>query len=116
MDDGQRVSRGGVTLCTDSYKPEEISLLRKVLRENFNLITSIHKKKNPNDINSPYERIYINKESLDTIKDSLKQHMHSSMLYKLNITENNIEPESKIDENNKPADNIDYSDNSSDID
>lgn len=45
MDDGQQVKRGGVTLCTDSYKPEEISILRKVLLENFNLITSIHKKK-----------------------------------------------------------------------
>lgn len=45
MDDGQHVKAGGVTLCTDSYKPEEISLLRKVLQVNFGLLTSIHKKK-----------------------------------------------------------------------
>lgn len=44
-DDGQQVKSGGVTLCTDCYKPEEISILRKVLQENFGLITSIHKKK-----------------------------------------------------------------------
>ena len=45
MNDGQQVKRGGVTLCTNSYKPEEISILKKVLLKNFNLITIIQKKK-----------------------------------------------------------------------
>lgn len=27
MDDGQQVKKGGVTLCTDSYNSEEISIL-----------------------------------------------------------------------------------------
>ena len=45
MDDGQQVKTGGVTLCTDSFKPEEIGILRKVLQDNFGLLTSIHKKK-----------------------------------------------------------------------
>lgn len=31
MDDGQRVKRGGVTLCTDSYNQNEIQILRDVL-------------------------------------------------------------------------------------
>ena len=44
MDDGQRVKRGGVTLCTDSYKSEEISILRNALKTNFDLLPSIHKK------------------------------------------------------------------------
>lgn len=45
MDDGQAVKRGGVTLCTDSYKPEEISLLKFSLENKFGISTSIHNKK-----------------------------------------------------------------------
>lgn len=100
MDDGQQVKKGGVTLCTDSYNSEEIGFLRKALETNFNLITSIHKKKNSLNPDSPYDRIYINKSSLDNIKENLKEHMHSSMYYKLNIDP--IE-QTKINEN----DNID---------
>jgi LAGLIDADG DNA endonuclease family len=37
MDDGQRVKRGGVTLCTDSFKSSEINILRESLKSNFNL-------------------------------------------------------------------------------
>jgi len=28
MDDGQQVTKGGVTLCTDSYNSEEVNILR----------------------------------------------------------------------------------------
>ena len=45
MEDGQQVKRGGVTLCTDSFKTDEIDILRNALKNNFNLETSIHKKK-----------------------------------------------------------------------
>jgi hypothetical protein len=82
MDDGQQVKKGGLTLCTDSFNSEEISLLRKALETNFNLITSIHTKKGKKDM--IYERIYINKYTLEEIKPSLKEHMHNSMLYKKN--------------------------------
>lgn len=82
MDDGQQVKRGGVTLCTDSFKPEEVKLLREALKTNFNLETTIHRKKGKNG--STYERIYISKSSLDKIKPLLKEHFHSSMLYKIN--------------------------------
>jgi hypothetical protein len=82
MDDGQKVKkkRGGVVLCTDSFKSEEVITLRKALELNFNLITSVHKKKsNSSDSSKIYERIYINKSSLDNIKSSLKENMHNSM-------------------------------------
>lgn len=69
MDDGQQVKRGGVTLCTDSFNSEEVNILREALKTNFNVITTIHKKKGSNE--SIYERIYINKDSLDSIKPSL---------------------------------------------
>lgn len=82
VDDGQQVKRGGVTLCTDSFKIDEINILREALKKIFNLETSIHTKKGKND--SIYERIYIKKDGFEVIKPQLKPHMHESMLYKLN--------------------------------
>lgn len=85
MDDGQQVKRGGVTLCTDSFKSEEISILRNALSSKLNLTTTIHKKKNTKSSSEEfYERIYISKPSLVEIKPLLKEHMHDSMLYKIN--------------------------------
>jgi LAGLIDADG DNA endonuclease family len=92
MDDGQQVKRGGVTLCTDSFNSSEVNILREALSDRFNISSSIHNKKGKND--SIYERIYINKESLDDLKPLLKEHMHDSMLYKINET-----PENVIEEN-----------------
>jgi hypothetical protein len=84
MDDGQKVSRGGVTLCTDSYSHNKINILREALKSNFNLVTTIHKKKGKDE--SVYERIYIKKDEFDEIKPSIASppHMHESMLYKIN--------------------------------
>lgn len=100
MDDGQQVKRGGVTLCTDSFNSNEISILRDALKSNFQLTTSIHNKKGKDD--ASYERIYVWKDSLESLKTSLKPHMHESMLYKIN--EEIISTESKetlkIEENN----------------
>ena len=86
MDDGQQVKRGGVTLCTDSFNTNEVSLLREALLSKFNLETTIHHKTGSNG--SSYERIYIKKDGLEEIKTSLVPYMHDSMLYKLNIVEN----------------------------
>lgn len=86
MDDGQQVKAGGVTLCTDSFNTEQVGLLKKALETNFNVITSIHNKKNTKT-GSMYERIYIQKSSLDAIKSDLKEHMIPKMYYKLNILE-----------------------------
>lgn len=82
MDDGQQVKKGGVTLCTDSYSSAEVQILKDVLKANFNLDTSIHRKKGVES--TIYERIYIKKDSLEAIKPYLIEHMHESMLYKLN--------------------------------
>ena len=87
MDDGQQVKNGGVTLCTDSYNSEEIGILRQALKTNFNLITTIHKKRKDG---AEYERIYISKPSLEEVKPLLREHIHPSMLYKLNIEKSEI--------------------------
>jgi hypothetical protein len=101
MDDGQQVKRGGVTLCTDSFKSDEISILREALKKIFNLETSIHTKKGNND--ALYERIYIKKDGFEELKPQLKPHMHESMLYKLNeqivIKQDSSEIESETDNN-----------------
>ena len=83
MDDGQHVARGGVTLCTDSFKHEEIIVLQDALKSNFDLKTTIHYKKVALKY---YERIYISKNSaFDSLKPSIAEHMDNSMLYKLNM-------------------------------
>ena len=50
MDDGQRVKRGGVTLCTDNFNADLVETLRDMLHQNFGMITSIHKKKTTTEI------------------------------------------------------------------
>jgi len=98
MYDGQQVKTGGLTLCTDSYNSNEINILREALKNNFNLEgrrPSIHNKKGNDD--TIYERIYIKKDSFENIKPSLIQHMHDSMLYKIN--ENVIKQDSSDIEN-----------------
>jgi len=82
MDDGVHVKRGGVTLCTDSYTSEEVSILKIALENKFNISTSIHIKKGKEK--TLYERIYIGKSSLNEIKPLIKEHMHESILYKIN--------------------------------
>lgn len=105
MDDGQQVKRGGVTLCSDSFKSGEINILREALKNNFNLETSIHNKKGKDD--SIYERIYIKKEEFESFKPNLLEHMHGSMLYKINETAI-IKQDSSLIENDS---DIDISDN-----
>lgn len=116
MDDGQQVKRGGVTLCTDSFNSEEISILREALRNNFNLITSIHNKKGRD--NSVYERIYISKTSLEEVKPLLKEHIHHSMLYKINenIEAPNLTENSNANTYNQVVQSNNFSNFNNDID
>jgi hypothetical protein len=106
MDDGQQVKRGGVTLCTDSFKTDEVKILRDALKTNFNLDTSIHNKKGINEI--IYERIYIKKEGLEELKPTLSLHMHESMLYKIN--ENTLIKQDSSEIENVEIDNLDLFD------
>ena len=42
MDDGFRKGKKGLSLCTHSFSPEEVGLLRDCLYENFGLESTIH--------------------------------------------------------------------------
>jgi LAGLIDADG DNA endonuclease family len=105
MDDGQQVKRGGVTLCTDSFNHNEVSILREALKTNFDIDTNVHLKKGKND--ALYERIYIPKAGLEELKPNIVPHIHDSMLYKINAEadfkqntegfESNQESETEID-------------------
>ena len=105
MDDGQQVKKGGLTLCTDSYNSNEVNILREALKKIFNLETSIHNKKGNDD--TVYERIYIKKDSFESIKPSLIQHMHDSMLYKIN---ENVKKQDSSDIENDGTDIMDIFD------
>jgi hypothetical protein len=79
--DGQLVKKGGITICTDNYTLDEVHLLIKALSGNFNAKCSIHKKKGKSG--NIYNRIYIKKNSFDSIKPLIENHIHKSFLYKL---------------------------------
>lgn len=81
--DGQLVKDGGITLCTDSYKKQEVELLITSLSERYGLDCSIHFKKSKNL--SMYHRLYIKKKSFNEIKPLIKEFVHPSFLYKLHM-------------------------------
>lgn len=83
-DDGSKVKRGGVTLCTDSFTQQEVLTLKYVLEAKFNLICTIHKKKNRTGNGRIYYRIYISGRSLPLLVSLVQEYMHPSMLYKIN--------------------------------
>ncbi len=78
MDDGALKWRGksnAVRLCTDSFSPSEVMLLKKVLEEKFILKVSIQKKDN-------IQRLSILEESYSTLKDLILPYLIPSMYYK----------------------------------
>lgn len=78
MDDGALKWRGksnAVRLCTDSFSPSEIILLKKTLEEKFLLKISIQKKDN-------IQRLSILDESYAKLKDLILPYLIPSMYYK----------------------------------
>lgn len=78
MDDGALKWKGksnGVRLCTDSFSPSEIILLKKVLEEKFLLKVSIQKKDN-------IQRLSILEESYANLKGLILPYLIPSMYYK----------------------------------
>jgi len=75
MDDGSK-TKSGFHFNTFSFNKTEIELLRKVLLNKFNLITTIHSHKKG-------LRIYIVANSMDHFKTLVKPYFTPSMLYKL---------------------------------
>jgi hypothetical protein len=79
MGDGSSYKRVGITICTDSYTIQDVVLLINVLIIRYNIICTIHEKK------EGQYRIYISKNSLETLKGIIKPYIIPSMLYKINL-------------------------------
>jgi len=77
MDDGGKYNKNNFILCTNSFTFEEVQLLIKVLKENFDLNCTIHKT------NEVQYRIYILKDSMEKFRALVTPHFHESMMYKL---------------------------------
>lgn len=76
MDDGCKNGKGFV-LCTDNFTIKEVELLRKVLKHNFNLDTTIQKS----NIGNP--RIYIRVSCREHFISLISKYICKSMQYKL---------------------------------
>lgn len=78
MDEGALKWQGhsnAVRLCTDSFSPSEVNVLKEALQENFNLKCSLQTKNN-------ICRISILEESYLTLRDLVLPHLLPSMYYK----------------------------------
>ena len=77
MDDGyKRNDCRAYRLNTDGFTRKENEILRKVLREKFNLITSLHKK-------GKYWNLYFPSSQVDRFNQIVESHIVRSMRYKL---------------------------------
>ena len=77
MDDGGKKNKGFI-LGTDSYTLSEVELLIKVLKQNFDLDSSIHRSKDN-------YRIYIKHNSMENFRILVTPYFHESMMYKLAV-------------------------------
>jgi hypothetical protein len=82
MGDGSKRAKG-LVLCTDNFSLQEVVLLVNILIIKFEINPTIQKEKNK-------FRIYINEKSLIKIKPFIKIYFIDSMLYKLNIKQNDF--------------------------
>lgn len=79
MDDGGYTG-SGLKLYTNAFKLEDLNLLVDAINKNFSISVTIHKS----SIEHQYT-LYISKKQLPLVIELVKEYMHPSMLYKLNI-------------------------------
>jgi len=78
MDDGTSFKNKGFKFTTNSFTLKEIKYLALVLKNKYNLDSTIHKS----GLNNQYN-IYIPKSSLILLKKIVYPHFHPTMLYKI---------------------------------
>lgn len=78
LDDGYKVKNKGFKFCNNGYSLTEVKLLVSILKDKYELTTTIIKTGALNQYN-----IYITKSSLNTLIKIVKPFIHESMLYKL---------------------------------
>ncbi len=75
MDNGGPIG-SGVSLATNSFTLQDVQLLQKVLKQNFNLSVNLHRDKNQC-------KLYFPKNQITTLSQLVKPYMISSMYYKI---------------------------------
>ena len=78
MDDGTSYKNKGFKFSTNSFTLEEIQYLRLVLKNKYNLDSTVHKS----GLNNQYN-IYIPKSSLKKLIEIVTPHFHPTMYYKI---------------------------------
>lgn len=81
MDDGG-ADGNGLRLYTNSFTIKDVELLKSALFENFNIkaqISHVNRKRNPDQY-----KLYVPVESMDRLRDLVKDYILPSMHYKLN--------------------------------
>jgi len=76
MDDGYK-DGNAFRLATESFTKEEVELLIKVLKDNFDLDCTL------NTVKSKYYRIYVRVSSMDRFRSLVSPYFIPSMMYKL---------------------------------
>jgi len=79
MDDGTSFKNKGFKFSTNSFTLKEIQYLVLILKQKYNLDSTIHKS----GLNNQYN-IYIPKSSLNSLIEIVKPYFHPTMLYKIN--------------------------------
>lgn len=82
MDDGSLHKDNGLYLCTNAFTLEEVELLIKVLKDNFNLNATYHKYKAKDCFQY---MIYISAKDLSKVQELVSKHIIPSMLYKIGL-------------------------------
>jgi hypothetical protein len=77
LDDGHYTGYG-IQIGTDCFTEEEVNFLANMLYRKFNLTASIHIKKKG-------WRLYIQKASMTTVRELIKEYICESMLYKRDL-------------------------------
>jgi len=84
MDDGTfNNPKGTVQIATNSFYLQELGLLQKALKDNFNLDWRIHKQTRPND-NIQFI-LYLSRNQVELLIPIIKPFMVNTMYYKLGL-------------------------------
>lgn len=78
MGDGVNDHGFGVILCTDSFSLQDIIRLMNVLMIRYRLECTLRK-------HGVYHRIYIRRQSMPLLIETVIPYFHKSMYYKLNL-------------------------------
>jgi LAGLIDADG DNA endonuclease family len=77
MGDGSKRNKG-ITLCTDSFRINEVVILINILKIKYDINSTIHMEK--------YKpRIYINNKELNKILNYIKPYFIENFLYKISL-------------------------------